>query len=210
MPVSLSPEFESGPFYVRPAVMTDLHEVAEVLAKSFYPPLGWQRWFYPLFRFSIYEDLKQRLQGGHEHYRCLTAIAPDRYTHQPTVIGTVEVAYRQPNLWAFNRSQRVYLSNLAVCQRYRRRGVARCLLQVAEELSLDWGFQELSLHVMADNTQARQLYQAMDYQLHRVEPTLFSLLNFQPSRLLLRKAVAPQAPQSYPRYAEPTPYKPLY
>ena len=209
MSVSRSAEFESGSVYVRPAVLADLPEVAEVLAKSFYPPLGWQRWFYPLFRFSIHEDLKQRLQGGHEHYRCLTAISPGRSTQQPTVVGTVEVAYRQPNLWTFNRSQWVYLSNLAVCQRYRRQGVARRLLQAAEHLSLDWGFQELSLHVMADNAQARQLYQTMGYQLHRVEPTLFSLLNFQPSRLLLKKAVVPQTPQFYPRYAGPTPSKPL-
>ena len=191
MPVSRSAEFESASFYIRPAVLTDLPDVANVLASSFYPPLGWQRWLYPLFRFSIHEDLKQRLQGGHPHYRCLTAIAPDRLTRQPTVIGTVEVAYREPQLWAFNRSPWVYLSNLAVYQGYRRQGVARRLLQAAEQLTLDWGFGDLSLHVMADNKQARQLYQGMGYQLHRVEPSLLSLLNFQPSRLLLRKAVFP-------------------
>ena len=209
MPAFPSAEFESGSFNVRPAVLADLHEVAEVLAKSFYPPLGWQRWFYPLFRFSIYEDLKQRLQGGHEHYRCLTAIAPDRHTRQPTVVGTVEVAYRQPTLWTFNRSQWVYLSNLAVGQGYRRQGVARRLLQAAERLSLDWGFQELSLHVMANNNQARQLYQTMGYQIHRMEPTLFSLLNFQSSRLLLKKNVGPQPPQFYPQCAGSTPPKPV-
>jgi ribosomal protein S18 acetylase RimI-like enzyme len=210
MPVSRSAEFESTPFYVRPAVLTDLQDVATVLASSFYPPLGWQRWLYPLFRFSIHEDLKQRLQGGHPHYRCLTAIAPDRVTRQPTVIGTVEVAYRQPHLLAFNRLPWVYISNLAVCPGYRRQGVARRLLQAAEQLTLDWGFGDLSLHVMADNNQARQLYQGMGYQLHRVEPTLFSLLNFQPSRLLLRKAVSPPQPSSSMlRLADPTTSKPF-
>lgn len=205
MPVSRSAEFESVSFYVRPAVLTDLQDVATVLASSFYPPLGWQRWLYPLFRFSLHEDLKQRLQGGHPHYRCLTAIAPDRVTRQPTIIGTVEVAYRQPQLWAFNRLPWVYLSNLAVCPGYRRQGVARHLLQAAEQLTLDWGFGELSLHVMADNSQARQLYQGMGYQLHRIEPTLLSVFNCQPSRLLLRKAVSPppRSPSVF-QYADPT------
>ena len=169
----------------------DLQQVADVLASSFYPPLGWQRWLYPLFRFSIYEDLKQRIQGGHQHYQCLTAIAPDRQSRQQRVVGTVEISRRQPGLWSFNRSNQVYLSNLAVQEGCRRRGVARKLLAAAEQLSLDWGFRELYLHVMADNTQARLLYQNMGYQLYQVEPTLFSLLSLQPSRLLLKKTLFP-------------------
>lgn len=202
--MSRSAEFESVSCHVRPAVLADLHEVADVLASSFYPPLGWQRWLYPIFRFSIYEDLKQRLHGGHQHYRCLAAIAPDRYSRQPTVVGTVEVAYRQPGLWSFNRPRQVYLSNLAVREGCRRQGVARRLLRTAEKLSLDWGFQELSLHVMTDNTRARQLYQTMGYQLQQAEPTLFSLLNLQPSRLLLKKVLSPQTQQPYLHYPDHT------
>jgi ribosomal protein S18 acetylase RimI-like enzyme len=174
---------------VRPAGITDLQQVADVLASSFYPPLGWQRWFYPLLRFSIYEDLKQRIQGGHQHYQCLTAIAPDRSSHQQVVVGTVEISCRQPSLWTLNRHRHVYLSNLAVQEGCRRQGVARKLLSAAEQLSIDWGFREMYLHVMADNTRARLLYKNMGYQLHQVEPTLFSLLSLQPSRLLLKKVL---------------------
>ena len=74
---------------------------------------------------------------------------------------------------------------------YRRQGVARQLLKTAEQLSLDWGFRELYLHVMADNNRARLLYQNMGYQVHRIEPSLLSLLNLQPSRLLLKKLLTP-------------------
>lgn len=169
--------------------MTDLHQVADVLASSFYPPLGWQRWLYPVFRFSIYEDLKQRLQGSQPHYQCLTAIAPDHKGCRNIVAGTVEISHRQPGLWAFTRPRQVYLSNLAVRASCRRQGVARKLLHAAEQLSLDWGFRELYLHVMADNARARLLYQSMGYQLYQVEPTLFSLLNLQPARLLLKKVL---------------------
>lgn len=191
LPVSLSTSYESISYRVRPAGLTDLQDVAEVLASSFYPPLGWQRWLYPVFRFSIYEDLKQRLQGGHRHYQCLTAIALDPRTQRHVVVGTVEVARRQPYLWALGRSRQVYLSNLAVQVSCRRRGVARQLLKAAEQLALEWGFQELYLHVMADNARARSLYKNMGYQLHQVEPTLFSLFNLQPSRLLLKKVLSP-------------------
>lgn len=191
LPVSLSIKFESISCRVRPAGFADLQQVADVLASSFYPPLGWQRWLYPLFRFSIYEDLKQRLQGNHKHYQCLTAIAPDRKSQKSVVVGTVEISCRQPSLWTLNRPQQVYLSNLAVQEGCRRQGIARKLLEAAEQLSLDWGFRELYLHVMADNTRARLLYKNMGYQLQQVEPTLFSLLNLQPSRLLLKKSLHP-------------------
>ena len=189
VPVSISVEFESISCHVRPARLADLPQVTEVLAASFYPPLGWQRWLYPLFRLSIHEDLKQRLQANYKHYQCLTAIAPNHQDNR--VVGTVEIACRQPELWRFNRPRQVYLSNLAVQAGYRRQGVARQLLKTAEQLSLDWGFRELYLHVMADNNRARLLYQNMGYQVHRIEPSLLSLLNLQPSRLLLKKLLTP-------------------
>jgi ribosomal protein S18 acetylase RimI-like enzyme len=191
LPVSLSSSFESVSYRVRPAGITDLPDLAEVLASSFYPPLGWQRWLYPIFRFSIHEDLKQRLQGGHQHYRCLTAIALDQHTQQQIVIGTVEVTRRHPHLWSFGRPRQIYLSNLAVQAACRRRGVARKLLEAAEQLAAEWGFRELYLHVMADNARARLLYKTMGYQLCQIEPTVFSLFNLQPSRLLLKKVLGP-------------------
>lgn len=190
--LSVSPDIDSSSCVVRPAAIADLQQVADVLASSFYPPSGWQQWFYPLFRFSIYEDLKQRSQGGQKHYQCLAAIAPERKSRRNVVIGTVEMSYRQQGLWAFNRSRQVYLSNLAVREGCRRRGVARRLLENAEQLSLAWGFREMYLHVMADNARARRLYQTMGYQLQKVEPTLFSLLSLQPPRLLLKKVLSPQ------------------
>ncbi|MEM1309083.1 MAG: GNAT family N-acetyltransferase [Cyanobacteria bacterium P01_D01_bin.71] len=203
--MSRSAQFEPVPCHVRPAVAADLLAVAEVLVSSFYPPLGWQRWLHPLFRFSIYEDLKQRGRAGHEYYCCLAAIAPGRHDHQPAVVGTVEITQRPPNLWTFQRSRQIYLSNLAVKASHRRQGVARRLLQAAEKQALSWGFQELSLHVMTDNTRARQLYQKLGYQLQRVEPTFLSILNLQPARLRLYKGLTSPAQPSRCRYPEPPP-----
>ncbi|MEM1293396.1 MAG: hypothetical protein AAGH67_18195, partial [Cyanobacteria bacterium P01_H01_bin.162] len=61
------------------------------------------------------------------------------------------------------------------------------------------------LHVMTDNTRARQLYQKLGYQLQRVEPTFLSILNLQPARLRLYKGLTSPAQPSRYRYPEPPP-----
>jgi GNAT superfamily N-acetyltransferase len=190
--VSSFVEIESVSCHIRPAGFLDLPQVTDVLASSFYSSLGWRRLLYPVLRFSIYEDLKTRLQATQRHYRCLAAIVPRQHPADDWVIGTVEISYRQPSLWAWHQSRQVYLSNLAVREGCRRRGVARLLLEASEQQALAWGFREMYLHVMADNMRARQLYQTMGYQLHQVETTLLSVLNMQPARLLLKKELSPR------------------
>lgn len=177
------------PCHIRSAKTHDLPQLADVLAGSFYPPLGWRRCFYPVLRFSIYEDLKQRLQANQKHYRCLAAIAA-RQTHpEDLVVGTLEMSCRRYSWYAFHQPQQIYLSNVAVREEYRRRGVARQLLKSAEQKAVDWGFREIYLHVMADNSRARHLYEQMGYRLQHAEVTLLSLLNMQPQRLLLKKTL---------------------
>lgn len=64
----------------------------------------------------------------------------------------------------------LYISNLAVSPVYRRQGIARKLLLSCEPLALQWGYQEIYLHVLDDNKQAKQLYLNLNYQIDRVEP----------------------------------------
>ncbi len=184
-----STEIDVSACKIRAIGLQDLEPVAEVLANSFYPPKGWQRWLYPVFRFSIYEDLKARLQAGHRYYCCLAAIAPHKQTRQPHIVGTLELSHRYPPTWLWHRPQQMYLSNLAVLHTCRRQGIARQLLAAAEQQTLDWGFHDLYLHVMMDNIRARQLYHNTGYRVHKVETTLLSWINLQPPRLLLRKTL---------------------
>ncbi|NER83492.1 MAG: GNAT family N-acetyltransferase [Leptolyngbya sp. SIO1D8] len=186
----------SAIFYVRSATEKDLQQLSEVLTSSFYPPLGWRRWVYPVLRFGIYEDLKQRVQAKQHHYRCLAAIAPHSANQPHPVIGTLEISCRRYGLWAFKQTEQLYISNLAVREDCRRQGVARKLLTVAEQQALNWGFREMYLHVMANNHRARQLYQHMGYQIQQVEPTLLSLVSVQPQRLLLKKVLSTASPAS--------------
>ena len=192
-----SPVYSSPAFcYVRPADLNDVPQLAGVLAKSFYPPLGWQRWLHPILRFGIHEDIKQRLQSAQPHYRCFVAISPGVTTRQDQVVGTVEISCRRYRLWNFNQPQQVYLSNLAVREDWRRQGVAHQLLAASEQQATDWGFQELYLHVMADNGRALRLYEKMGYQMMQVETTILSLLNAQPQCLLLKKGLSLHPPSN--------------
>ena len=205
-PVPLPLDLDPTPYRIRAAQVKDLQQLAEVLASSFYPPLGWRRYLYPVLRFSIYEDIKQRLQAKHQYYKCLTAIIHDNGRHRhDLVVGTVEMSHRRYSWRVFNQPQQIYLSNLAVREGYRRRGAARQLLRASEQQALDWGFREIYLHVMSDNNRARQLYQHMGYRVQRVETTLLSLLNVQPQRILLKKvlpshttssSINPKSPQT--------------
>lgn len=189
----MSPPNYDASGYVRAAKLQDLSQLAEVLVSSFYPPLGWKRWLYPVLQFSIHEDIKQRIQSRPKHYQCLIAIAPSKNYKPEAVAGTVELSCKRYSLWEFSQPQQIYLSNLAVREQYRRQGFARLLLQAAEQQTLEWGFRELYLHVMVDNHHARQLYQKMGYRIQRVETTVLSLLNVQPQRLLLRKVLVPHS-----------------
>lgn len=207
-PVSPSVHLSPAPCFIRPAQISDLQQLAEVLASSFYPPLGWRRWVYPVLRFGIYEDLKQRLQTPQKHYQCLAAIAPGSPYDPEWVVGTVEISCRRHHLWVFSPPQQMYLSNLAVREGCRRRGVARKLLTASEQLALEWGFRELYLHVMADNRRARQLYQQMGYQVQQVETTLLSLVNARPQRLLMKKVVSPRQVSSPMSPLPPRPLSP--
>lgn len=184
--------FSAACYHVRSAEIRDLSQLSDVLTNSFYPPSGWRRWCYPLLRLGIYEDLKQRLQNTQRHYRCLTAIATHP-AHQEVLVGTVEMSCRRYSLWTFNQPPQIYLSNLAVREDCRRRGVARRLLEAAEKQALTWGFRAIYLHVMADNMQARLLYQQAGYRVQRVDTTPWALILPQPQRLLLKKVISPQA-----------------
>lgn len=157
------------------ATARDLESLAEVLTQVFYPPLGLQRWLYPLWKLSIREDLRPKLNGTDPYYCCLAAAVGSQ------VVGTVELSLR---LMAHGKYP--YLANLAVLPDWRRQGVARRLLLSAEGVVQGWGYRSLHLHVLEDNLPARRLYAQLRYTpIERTSP-LWRWLGA-PSQLLLCK-----------------------
>lgn len=179
-------------FQIRAAQPGELTSLAEILADSFHSQQGILSWAYPLLRLGIYEDLRNRFRSTLPHHICLVAVrtantAKEGCQITSDVAGTVEMALRSIEPFTKTRSRYLYLSNLAVYSTYRRRGVAKQLLLNCERVALEWGFQDLSLHVLENNYQARQLYFKLGYRLHKVDSGWNAWLLGRPRQLFLHK-----------------------
>ena len=182
--------FNSQNLLVRSAQLNDLPRLVEILAESFYPPIGLMRWVYPLLRMGVYEDLRYRLRSSlASDYACLVAIVilPNG---EAELAGTVEISFRSTSPFQFRSLPYPYLSNLAVRTEARRQGVARKLLDRCEAIALDLGFQELYLHVLEDNHQARELYSKAGYQTKSTDAFWQCWFFRQPQKLLLHKRLS--------------------
>jgi len=174
------------PIQIRAAQSVDLSGVAEILADSFHSSDGIWGWAHPLVRLGIYEDLKNRLRSNpSQQHICLVAFATGSGGND--LVGTVEMALRLNEFWQCARPRYLYLSNLAVHSSYRRRGVAQQLLLHCERIAISWGFQDLYLHVLENNYQARQLYFKLGYQLQQVDSGWGVWLLGRPRQLFLHK-----------------------
>jgi ribosomal protein S18 acetylase RimI-like enzyme len=153
---------------IRTATSADLPSIAQIISESFHSQKGLWGWAFPLFRLGIYEDLRHRLALRTPHHVCLVAVDDSiSGTHQ--VLGTIELSIRFSDSWSNVYKSFPYLSNLAVHPEYRRYGLASGLLIGCEQICQDWGFQDIYLHVLENNHQARQLYFKLGYRVHKVE-----------------------------------------
>jgi ribosomal protein S18 acetylase RimI-like enzyme len=201
--------FEQHRIEIRAVREDEIHCVADIIARSFHFDRGWMGWFTPLFKLGIAEDLRHRLrlhvsnfnQGKIQQQVCSIAVCADRV--QSNVVGTVEVGVRNGNARAekirfdvvspqatqywLNHRRYVYISNLAVSQEFRRRGVAQELLNNCERLTQSWGYSELYLHVMGNNNRGRNLYQKLGYEVVSSELVWSIIPWHRPERLFLRK-----------------------
>ncbi|MEO0406504.1 MAG: GNAT family N-acetyltransferase [Cyanobacteria bacterium P01_A01_bin.135] len=187
---------------IRAARRDDIGPLSVLLTDSFHPPGGAMEILRPLLQLGIREDLRYRLQKSASQYACLVAVHRSQLASShpginddpseplPSaplpVVGTLELSVRRP-WWTGDRY--IYISNVAVDRRFRRRGIAQRLLQASEGIGRSWGLSQLQLHVMADNAPARQLYGRAGYTVQNDEPRFEAL--FQRSRRIsLRKNIA--------------------
>ena len=158
----------SSPLQIRPANPADLSIVAQIIAESFHSQSGVWGLLFPLLRLGIYEDLRHRLALSAPHHICLVAVDTNG-NESNNLVGSVELGVRFSDSWTQSGRSFPYLSNLAVNPKYRRRGVASNLLLSCERVALAWGFQDIYLHVLENNHQARQLYLKQGYRVQKVE-----------------------------------------
>lgn len=184
-PVTVVAHQSERQFQIRAATPADLYSVAQIITESFHSQHGLWGWAFPLIRLGIYEDLKQRLASPLPHHVCLVVTDTTRGVNK--LVGTVELGVRFSDAWTQVGKSFPYLSNLAVSPQYRRHGVASSLLTNCEKVSQEWGFQDLYLHVLESNYQARQLYLKLGYQVHKVESHWNLFFSKYSSQILLHK-----------------------
>ncbi|WP_414518763.1 N-acetyltransferase family protein [Nostoc sp. PCC 9305] len=174
-------------FQIRTATPADLIGVAQIITESFHSHKGIWGWAFPLLRLGIYEDLRHRMASPAPRHLCLVALETTT-GEANNLVGSVEMGVRySSDSWSQVGVGFPYLSNLAVHPKYRRHGVASGLLTSCEKVSREWGFQDLYLHVLENNYQARQLYFKLGYRVHKVESNWNTFLLRRSSQMLLHK-----------------------
>ncbi|HIK38175.1 MAG TPA: GNAT family N-acetyltransferase [Geminocystis sp. M7585_C2015_104] len=170
----------------RRAVLGDINDIAEVLTLCFNQFNKFTFWIYPLVKMAVAQDLRQRLQQEDADYFCLVAVYKQRESEE--IVGTVELSFRRGFPW-LKPNRYAYVANLAVKEKYRRRGIATCLLLKCEEIAKANNYGCIYLHVLASNQGAQKLYLGNGYTIHRVETDLLSLFVPGKRRLLLMKTL---------------------
>ena len=183
--VSVAAATIASQFQIRLCRPADFPGIAQIITESFHSRHGIWGWAFPLLRLGIYEDLRHRLASPAPHHACLVAVQT-KAGATSNLIATVELSVRLGDSWTYTGTRKsfAYLSNLAVHPQFRRQGVARELLASCEKVAGEWGFEDLYLHVLENNHQARQLYFKLGYRMHQVESN-WNTFFFRRSRQIL-------------------------
>mmetsp|Transcript_4137 Transcript_4137/g.5333 ORF Transcript_4137/g.5333 Transcript_4137/m.5333 type:complete len:314 (-) Transcript_4137:41-982(-) len=148
----------SSEFLIREADYSDLSAVTKIIVDSFYKPS-------PLFRHYFFFKELDRLQSnfpyGDDRHTMYVACARDG--DGSTVVGFVDVDFRPSQ--RKNAPPRPYLSDLAVDERFRRRGIAKRLVRACEEEMRSKGQVCLHLRVEFDNEAAMRMYHSLGYMM---------------------------------------------
>jgi ribosomal protein S18 acetylase RimI-like enzyme len=174
---------------VRLAQTQDIKSLAEILTDSFFPTAKYWSFLRPIFKLGIYEDLRGRLRANTPYYHCLvvsqTSVTATGY--QEIIVATAEIGLKSSSFLAVPIP---YISNLAVSPERRRSGLARQLLLKCEQIAREWGFEELSLHVLDNNLPAHALYLSSGYRLQKTDGWLMNWLLNRPQKLFLHKKIS--------------------
>jgi ribosomal protein S18 acetylase RimI-like enzyme len=173
---------------VRPLQSEDIPSVAELLSEAFYGGNGWTAWAAPVLKLGIYQDLKSRYLNQPPQHICLVGLQIAE-RQLPMIAGTIELSVRPLLSWGTFNTSVPYISNLAVAQSFRRKGVGRQLLLACEPIVQQWQHNALYLHVKRENQVARGLYFNVGYRQQQDEIPVWARLFGQSQQLLLSKSL---------------------
>eukprot|EP00904_Undaria_pinnatifida_P013432 jgi/Undpi1/9219/HiC_scaffold_26.g11677.m1 len=144
---------------IKPATYFGLRAVSRLLVEEFY---GIGLWF-PAQRLVELNRLQDNFHSYEEDAdRHLMLVATT--VEDGSLVGFVDIDGREKN--PGQTGCRPYLSDLAVANRFKRRGAGTELVRACEEACLRWGFDSMYLKVQAGNIAAEKLYENLGYYIH--------------------------------------------
>lgn len=92
-------------------------------------------------------------------------------------IGTISIQFQSTESRVADGITRAYLFSFRVMEMFRHRGIGTRLIQEAEALMVDRGFQWATIAVAKDNHNARQLYERLGYRIFKDDPGRWSFMD---------------------------------
>ncbi|XP_055828797.1 uncharacterized protein LOC129896842 [Solanum dulcamara] len=147
----------------------EMRNVAAVQAEAFYEPLlFFNHFFFQFFQAEVLSGLLYRLKNSPpDRYACLVAEASsDTAEVEQDLVGVVDATvYRNTDVLQYlpGATEYIYISGIAVLNKFRRQKVATALLKACDVLARSWSFEYLVLMAYEDDFGARQLYTNAGY-----------------------------------------------
>ncbi|KAM3382034.1 hypothetical protein T459_09339 [Capsicum annuum] len=148
----------------------EMRKVAAVQAEAFHQPLFFfDDLFFEFFQAEVFSGLLYRLKNSPpDRYACLVVEASnDTPEVEKDIVGVVDATvYRHNDVLQYlpGATEYIYISGIAVLNKFRRQKVATALLNACDVLARFWGFKYLALQAYEDDFGARQLYTNAGYK----------------------------------------------
>ena len=154
-----------SPYFIREADFADLGAAARILTDGFYGDSNFIT--YNIERLNTFLSLESTFpQPGSVVGIVHTMLVACRQT-DGKVLGFVEIDGRPAK--KENEAPRPYMCNLAVCPKWRRKGIAKELVRQCEEKALQWGKSEIFLKVREANDAATNMYKDLGYEIQSIK-----------------------------------------
>ena len=152
-------------YFIREADFADLGAAARILTDGFYGDSNFIT--YNIERLNTFLSLESTFpQPGSIVGAVHSMLVACRQT-DGKVLGFAEIDGRPTK--KENEAPRPYMCNLAVCPKWRRKGIAKELVWQCEQKALKWGKTDMYLKVRKANDAATNMYKDLGYEVQSIK-----------------------------------------
>ncbi|GFP81379.1 hypothetical protein PHJA_000281200 [Phtheirospermum japonicum] len=154
----------------------EMKQVANVQAEAFHEPVFlFDDLFFDFFKAEVLSGLLYILRNSSlNRYACLVAEPKsDSQESNKELVGVVDVTVQMEDCVLQHLpgvQEYLYVSGIAVFNKFRRQKVATSLLKACDILSAMWGFEYLVLRAYEDDHGAQNLYSNAGYRVVSGDP----------------------------------------